>query len=267
MGRSDLGRRRLRGRLSRYSDSVLIYDPTTDTWDEGPSVPGGVDHTAVVGGDRLYVIGGFGQGANVWMLNGAGDGWDPGPALPERRGAGAAVWDGSRVVYGGGVGEDGRDSDDVLVLEDGQWSVVGQLSQARNHLGAATDGAGRVWFLAGRVTDGFGFSNVTTVDLFDGGQVTHLGEVPTGRSGGGGFFVPAMGGCLAGGESSGRTFTEVECIDGDGTVRILPDLPQDRHGIGAGVVLDDHVYVLTGGPEPGFAFSGTVYILDLLALR
>lgn len=253
--------------LQRNTDTVLIYDPATESWDEGPSLPGGVDHTAVVGGDRLYVIGGYGQGSNVWVLNDAGDGWEPGPALPEDRAAGAAVWDGSRVVYGGGVGEGARDSDEVLVLEDDGWQVVGRLSEARNHLGAATDGAGSVWFLAGRVAGSFGSSNVATVDLFDGDRVTNLGEVPTPRSGGGGFFVPGIGGCFVGGESSGLTFAEAECVDRDGTVRILPELPEGRHGIGAGAVLDDHVYVLMGGPRPGFTFSGSVFVLDLSQLQ
>ncbi|HEX6197671.1 MAG TPA: kelch repeat-containing protein [Jiangellaceae bacterium] len=253
--------------LQSNTNSVLVYDPASDSWDEGPSLPGGVDHTSVVGGDRLYVIGGYGQGSNVWVLNSAGDGWDPGPALPAGRAAGAAVWDGSRIVYGGGVGEAARDRDEVLVLDDDGWHVAGRLSEARNHLGAATDGAGTVWFLAGRVTGNFGSSNVATVDLFDGDQVTYLGDVPTPRSGGGGFFVPDLGGCYVGGESSGFTFTETECVDRDGTVRILPDLPEGRHGIGAGVVLDDRLYVLTGGPRPNFSFSGSVRILDLATLR
>ncbi|MQA27986.1 MAG: hypothetical protein GEU94_21610 [Micromonosporaceae bacterium] len=245
---------------------VLVYDPASDSWSKGPELPDGVHHAGLVGADELYLIGGYHGGlregvtADVWVLDESEKRWRKGPPLPEARGAGAAAWDGARVVYGGGVGPDGQPSEQVYALEDGRWSQVGELSRAREHLGAASDGEGRVWFLGGRA-GGIG-GTLADVDLVDGDRVGRIGALPTARGGVAGFYAPGKGACLAGGEHPDGTFDEVECVAGDGATSRLPRLGHARHGVGA-AVLDGTAYVLLGGRKPGLHVSAVVERLRL----
>lgn len=250
------------GGLTEQGDAtatVQIFDPTSDSWSAGPELPEAVHHAALVStGDTLYLVGGYvGSGfasptAAVRRLDATTGQWTDGPPLPEARAAGAAAWDGERLVYGGGVGPDGLVGD-VLALTGDEWREVGQLSDAREHLAAAGDGSGRVWFLAGR-TGGLD-TNLGTVDLVERDDVSPLGQVPTPRGGVAGFWAPGVGACVAGGEEPDGTFADVECVDADGRVTILPALNASRHGLGAGVV-GDIAYVLLGGREPGLSASG-----------
>lgn len=247
-------------------DSVQVYDPAADSWSTGPSLPVTVHHAAVVASDEsLMVVGGytgprFGEPTDsVWTLTPDADDWSPGPPLPSPRGAGAGAWDGTRVVFGGGASSDGLAAD-VWALSADEWAPVGELSEARDHLGAASDGEGRVWFLGGR----FGSleSNRATVDLVENGEVRSAGSLPTARGGAAGFHAPAVGACLAGGEEPDGTLDVVECIDSEGRTTTLSPLSQPRHGLGAAVA-DGVAYVLLGGPEPGLTASDAVEALPV----
>lgn len=247
-------------------DAVQVYDPGEDSWATAAPLPVRVHHATVVAtDDSLLVVGGY-QGAGfgeptdqVWALTADSDVWSEGPRLPAPRGAGAGAWDGDRVVFGGGVGPDGL-SADVWALSGGGWTPVGELSEARDHLGAASDGEGRVWFLGGRL--GSLGSNRATVDLVENDQVTSIGALPTPRGGVAGFHAPGVGACLAGGEAPDGTLAEVECMDTEGDTTSLAPLGHARHGLGA-VVADGVVYTLLGGPEPGLAVSDVVEALAL----
>ena len=249
------------------STDVLVYDPEADTWTEGPDLPGPVHHSALVSdGASLWLVGGYaGNGfdaptADVWRLDpSAADGWVADEPLPEARGAGAAAWDGSRIVYAGGVGPDGV-SGAVFAFEDGAWSQVARLAKPREHLAATSDGEGTVFVVGGRV--GGLDANLPTADVVEGRTATEIGELPTPRGGVAAFWWPTLGACLVGGESPGGTNAQVECIDEDGDIAVLPDLAHPRHGLGAAVV-DGVAYVLLGGDQPGLFVSPTVESLEL----
>ncbi|HET9141557.1 Kelch repeat-containing protein, partial [Actinophytocola sp.] len=166
MARTEVAAASLGGRIwvlggmpdsGKPAPEVMIYDPAGDRWSPGPALPQGLHHTAAAGdGSRLWVVGGYveaGSGhaptAAVRMIDSATGSWTDGPALPEPRAAGALAWDGSRLLYAGGVGPAGL-ADDVFQLRDGRWNRLGALSLRREHLAAASDGAGTTWFLAGR---------------------------------------------------------------------------------------------------------------------
>ena len=252
----------------RATDRVFVLDPETGDWSDGPAVPETIHHAALVSdGQALWLLGGY-----------VGDGFDrptdavrtltPGPAdaawrtaapLPEPRSAGAAAWDGTRIVYAGGVGP-GVVSELVFVGGAAGFEPVARLSEAREHLAAASDGAGRTWFLGGR--RGGLEGNLGRVDLVEGETLTTVGDVPTPRGGVAAFHWPSLGPCLVGGESPDGTNPQVECIAADGTSTVLPSLAFPRHGLGA-VVVDGIAYVLLGGPVPGLTASGTLELLSL----
>lgn len=257
-----------RGQAAR---DVQVYDPNFDTWSPGPELLEPLHHAALVStGDRLYLIGGYrGPGydapsAAVWVLDsGTGD-WAEGPALPEPRAAGAAAWDGERLVYGGGVDAERAPTADVFALEDGEWRAMGELSSPREHLGAASDGEGTVWFLGGR-RGGDLSTNVATVEVVRGDTIEAGTSLPTARGGVGAFWAPETGACLVGGEASSGTYAVVECLREDGTVHELPDMTQRRHGVGV-ALLDGMVYAAVGGPTPGLSATAVVEALNLASV-
>ncbi|MEX0658303.1 MAG: hypothetical protein WD080_04150 [Egibacteraceae bacterium] len=249
---------------------VQVLDPTFESWSDGPDLPEAVHHAALVAtGQALYLVGGYaGSGfdaptAAVHRLDLAVGSWVTGPPLPAPRAAGAAAWDGERIVYGGGVGPDGL-AGEVFVLDGDEWVGIGALSQPREHLAAAGDGQGRTWFLGGR-TAGLD-TNLGTVDLVEGASITTVGALPTPRGGVAGFWSAGTGACVLGGEDPDRTYGEVECIDAEGAVRALPSLEAPRHGLGA-VVVDGIAYAALGGPEPGLTVSPVVEALRLDGLE
>lgn len=268
------GRIWLAGGLSALGNAVAdveIYDPGTGTWMDGPPLPAPMHHGALVStGDRLLVIGGylgdpftFPQD-QVLELSPAGDGWVEAEPLPDPRAAGAAAWDGQRVVYAGGVAADGRVRSTVFALgAAGTWSEIGALQRAREHLGAASDGAGRTWFLGGREISLT--TNLALVDVVEADGVTSTTELPTPRGGVGAFWAPGIGACLTGGEAPAKAYRVVECIRPDGQTTTLPDMSEPRHGH-ATVVIGGTAYALLGGPEPLLTVSATLERLELPAL-
>ena len=246
--------------------SVLIYDPAGDSWSEGPELPQALTHAVLVStGDELLLIGGYtgsstapiatvrrlARGSTTWA-----DAPDA-PDLPAPVAAGAAAWDGRRVVYAGGVQADGKPSGAVLALEDGSWRRIGTLPRAREHLGAASDGRGTTYFLAGEVNDGLRKTVYADVDAVKGDTVRRLGKVATPRGSVAGFWSPAEGACAAGGrDGTGGLYAQVECVNPDGTATRLPDLRTRRHGLGA-VVVDGTAYALLGSDNNARAFRTT----------
>lgn len=263
------GRIWLAGGLAPEGDAlsdVDIFDPAAGTWSQGPPLPTAMHHAALVSdGDRLVLIGGYlGSAFNrptdiVLTLADGDDRWREVAPLPAPRAAGAAAWDGSRIVYAGGVGGVGDVRAEVYALGD-EWSRVGAMAAAREHLAATSDGDGRTWLLGGRV--GGLDSNLATVELLDGNRITELADLPTARGGVAAFHVPGIGACLTGGEAPDRAYVAVECISSDGTVAELADLVEPHHGHGAAVV-DGTAYVVLGGPKPFLTADTTVEALDL----
>jgi hypothetical protein len=242
-----------------------VFDPASGEWSNGPSLPTGLHHAALVSdGERLLLLGGYvGPSFNqptdaVLVLADGADAWEPGPPLPQVRSAGAAAWDGSRVVFAGGIGPGGV-SGDVFVLGGEEWTRLGAMPRAREHLAAASDGEGRTWLLGGRV--GGLDSNLADVDLVEGDAITSLDPLPTPRGGVGAFHLPELGACLTGGEAPAEAYLLVECVSADGAVSTAAPMTVRRHGHGAAVV-DGVAYVLLGGPTPALSAHASVERLD-----
>ncbi len=245
------------------SDEVFVFDPTGRRWTDGPRLPEAVHHAALVSdGAGLVLLGGYeadGPTAAVHRLDDEAGAWTESIPLPAPRAAGAAAFDGGRIVFAGGV-QPGSINSEVFALGGGGWTQIGHLSKGREHLAATSDGEGRTFILGGRV-GGLG-RNLGSVDLVEGDTVTALGDLPTPRGGVGAFWWPSLGACLAGGESPGGTNAQVECIAPNGNVLRLPNLEVARHGVGA-AVLDGTAYVVLGGRRPGLFTSDVTETLAL----
>jgi Galactose oxidase, central domain len=249
------------------SDEVFVLDPAAGTWTTGPSLPEAVHHSSMVSTPEGLVLVGGDVGnalttatAAVRVLADGATAWTDGTFLPDARAAGAAAFDGTRIVYAGGVKPGGIANEVFARTGGGAWERIGRLPVAREHLAATTDGAGRTFVLGGRV--GGLDRNLAIVDMVEGTMVTTVGELPTKRGGVAAFWWPSVGACLAGGESPDGANPQVECMTADGTLSTLPDLGVARHGIGAAIV-DGTAYILLGGRTPGLSTSDLTESLAL----
>lgn len=257
--------------------TMFVYHVAEDRWTAAGDIPEGVNHAgfAAVGG-KLYIIGGFGgNGFNptgaVRIYDPASQAWSEGaPMLTPRGALAVAVLDGKIHAIGGNAAqaglpahEHGRAQEDLSVATHevydpttNAWTRLAPMPTPRNHLGAATL-AGRIHAVGGRVESEM---ELTTHEIYDpaSGAWTAGPALPTGRSG---IAVVALDGraYVFGGEtvtaSSSKTFNEAERFDPAGNRwERLPPMPTARHGLGAAAV-GDAIYVISGGPEPGFAFG------------
>lgn len=137
------------GRFAATS-TVESYDPETNAWEDLPDLPEPRHHgMAAVLGDRLFSIGGFSEfgfsaTSAVWEL--VGSEWVDRALLPDRVGAGAAVFLDGLVYVVGGVPGGG-----LLAYDPGadEWEVLTGPSVFREHL-AAVAYEGEIWAIAGR---------------------------------------------------------------------------------------------------------------------
>lgn len=257
---------------------LWLYDPAADAWSPPGEIPEGVNHAGFVHHDgRLYLVGGFREATfdpvgHVRIYDPATNAWSQGAPIPTPRGALAVVVVGGRIhAIGGnaadagsldheqhGVGDDDSSvgTHEVYDPATDTWSQLAPLPTPRNHLGAGVLD-GRIHVVGGRVGGDFRF---TTHEVYDPAtdSWTSAAPLPTGRSG---IAVVATDGFLYvfGGETFGevsKTFDEAERFDPQtGSWESLPPMPTARHGLGAAAV-DGRIHVLSGGPSPGFAFSG-----------
>jgi hypothetical protein len=263
--------------------AMHAYDPGTDRWSTPTSIPEGVNHAGFVHHDgRLYIVGGFREetfepvGA-VRIYDLATGQWRDGAPMPTPRGAMAVVVLEGRIHAMGGNAADaaaladhehgvGHDHSSVGTHEvydpaTDRWSRRAPMPTARNHHGAGVLD-GRIHVVAGRVGRDFEMRTHEVyhpeLDLW-----TTAPLLATGRSG---VAVVVREGALYvfGGETftePARTFDEAERYDPvSRTWLALPPMPTARHGLGAAVV-GDEIHVLSGGPDPGFAFSAVHEVL------
>jgi hypothetical protein len=173
----------------------------------------------------------------------------------------------SGLLYvAGGVGPDGRLTDDAFVFDPdgGSWSAIEGPPTAREHLGVAA--FGRDLFVVGGRTGGIG-SNLAAAEAYDVavGSWRELSRMPTAR-GGSAAAATENGYVVSAGGEADRTFDQVEAYD----VRTdrwlsLPPMPTARHGLGV-VAAGTVIFTIAGGTEPGLSVSGAVEIIDLASL-
>jgi hypothetical protein len=225
-------------------DTVYAYDPQTKVWASAPRLPRPIAFASLTAANgRLYLLGGQaarGAVATVLRLDNPTGSWVEDVALPQARQAGAATWDGTRLVYAGGVGIDHAASNSVYALVDGAWKSVGRLTIPRDKAAVGTDGLGTVWVLGGRNptygVGAFGAVDVVHVDSVTAG--TPILPVHSSSA----VWVPGAGLCLIGGDTGSGVTGAVSCVNPG---QKIPPLPSPRAGLGAAVV-GETVFVVGG---------------------
>jgi hypothetical protein len=234
--------------------TVYVYDPATNRWADGPALPRPISHaTLVAAPGGLYFLGGWvqdGGSRQVLRLNDAHTAWVEDVPLPGTRVAGAAAFDGTGLVFGGGTRADGTAANEVWGLRNGAWTQFGTLRHGRQKLAAIGNGVDLVLFLGGR--DQQTGAKFGDVDQVAQGRVTAAGAVvdPAVDSAAA-VRNDRIGSCLVGGQT-GNGFADWWC-DRPGAAARLPKLDPPRAGTGAASI-GGTVYVVGGY---GKAFAGT----------
>ncbi len=239
--------------------STYVYDPATNVWAEGPSLPQPTSHAALVATSwGLYFIAGYVQNggtSDVLLLNSTNTAWDiQSIPLPGTRVAGAAAFDGARIVFAGGTRADGSSGDEVWAFNTSTWTELGKLRHGRQKLSAVSDGDGTVWFMGGLDQQNairFGDIDVVSqgklVTQPPANQVTIDPSVDSAAA----VRVEGYGRCLVGGETP-NSYNDWWC-DQPGAAAQLPKLNPQRAGLGAAMV-GKTIYVVGGY---GSGFEGT----------
>jgi hypothetical protein len=244
---------------SHSTADLLLYDVGTGEWRPGPDLPGNRDHAALVAlGDSLYLVGGFttrltGATADVWRLSAPDGTWQQVTSMHTERGALGATAIHGRILAVGGVDARGGDlaSTEWYDPVSDRWTRGPALSRTRQHLGVASRGDS-VFAIGGR------FPNVASVERLrfvagePAGTWRRAPSLRFSRSGNGAATAAGVV-CTAGGEEAVGTIAPIECLQG-GRWRHVADMEVPRHGL-AVVAVDRGLHMISGGPEPGFAFS------------
>lgn len=129
--------------------AVEIYDPVTDTWSSGASMPTPREHLAVTSGDGIvYAIGGRANGdegdqhaAAVEAYDPATEAWEALPPLPTPRGGFTGVYvSGHVIVMGGERRTTTFDAVDAFNVATGEWTSLPPMPTARHGVATAVIG-------------------------------------------------------------------------------------------------------------------------------
>lgn len=251
--------------------TLYIYNPTNDTWSQGPSLPAqyaaaenpGV--TALNG--KLFVFGGStsafsGAQTSAAVFDPATGAWTMLPPMQTGRGGPTVQALNNKLYVVGGMDGTGASLSSVEVFDPStsSWSGAPAMSVRRDNPGSAIL-SGKLYVFGGRTRNADGSEvsgTLNSVEMFDPATNTWTprAAMPTGRRT---MVTGTLNGRaqLMGGERtpSGGTFNQNEEYDpATDSWRVLQPMPTGRHGA-AGATINGIVYVAGGGPTGGSSFS------------
>jgi len=258
----------------RRMNPVSIYDTNAKTWTNGAIPPIELHHfQPIVVNQDIYILGALTGGypgetpvPNIYIYETTTNTWKKGPAIPEDRlrgGAGIAL-KGNKIYFSCGI-KDGHRGDhkkwlDVYDMSTKKWRQLPDAPRARDHFQSVIAN-NKLYNIGGRTTiaaDNPFKNTIGEVDVYDFATSkwsTIKDPIPTKRAGN---FNLLLGDeiLVFGGESFTQepAHSEVEALNVQSHKwKILPPLPQGRHGTGA-VIFNNKIYTASGcgnrGGEP-----------------
>lgn len=238
------------------------YDPAIDTWKAGPDLPIPLHHAMAVNyRGELVVMGGWQpQGADLQAITSdrvfalRSGGWVELPKLNRPRAAGAAAVVANKIVVVGGQAN-GELVAAISVFDGERWRDGARIPTPREHLAAASDGAG-LYAVGGRLLSAD--KNLAALERYDPAtnRWQQLPAMPTAR---GGLGAAVIDGRLiaVGGEHPTGVFGTVQAYDiASSTWSELAPLGKPRHGLAVAAV-GNALYAFHGAERPTHATSST----------
>lgn len=269
---------------------VYEYDPAANTWTKKKPMALPSHHVAIVASEnRIYAFGGYkypDSGAaswepidNAWEYDPVGDEWKALKPMPNKRGAAsAAIVDGKIYVIGGAGVTPGSSETNIHPARRHQvfgnvdeydpktdtWRARAALPTPRNHHATAAVN-GKIYVIGGRIGAAFitSGSNTDVVEAYDPATDTWsrpLDRMPSPRSAVG-WAVWQNRIYVVGGETQDRrmlgAFRAVEAYDpAINQWRIMPSMPNPRHGLAVAVV-GDRLYTVSGDAQSALSGAHT----------
>ncbi|WP_323753768.1 kelch repeat-containing protein [Marinobacter sp.] len=260
-----------------HLNTLLIYDPNSDSWTQGPDLPGpAIENPAVTAiNGKLYVFGGStgpfsGAVSNAATYNPASGLWTALPDMPTPRGGATAESLNGEIYVIGGMSNQGASLDIVEVFNPSTntWRTISPLQSVRDNPGSAVLN-GKIYVFGGRTR----LANGSTVDgamksveMFDPSTQlwTSMTPMPTGRRA---VSVGVLNGKaqISGGEynpnASSGVFEQNEEYDPvTNSWRTLTKTPTPKHGA-ASATIGDSFYIMGGGTVSGSSFTSSIEAL------
>jgi N-acetylneuraminic acid mutarotase len=219
---------------------VQIFDPSTDTWTLGASIPfaTGSASTALING-KVYLAGGIVGGHTVdsaAVYDPVTNSWGMIASMPAGRNHAASATNGQKLYVFGGRGVGSGDGNTVAVgFDDLQiydpatntWQTSANASSGLPPLPQKRGGMGKAVYLGGEF-------------YVIGGETTSSGT----------------------GQVAGNVYNRVDVYDPSSqSWRLDAVLPTARHGIFP-VLLDGKIYVGGGGTQAGFSASAILQVFS-----
>ncbi len=264
------------------SDRVYIYNPDSDQWSQGPSLPEPRHHPYLVStGSELFSIGGFiaanggrwSASKDVLRLDETTGSWVKVADLLIPQSETVAAYIGGKIYIASGRAPIGTlnadwnhqgDLDSLQVFDPTTLNVsFGQAASIRRNSAAGAVIDGKLYIVGGRVVNG---GNLTANEVFDPatGQWRTLAPMPNAQ---GGIAAAALDGRLYvfGGEffnnTGGGVYRESwEYDPATDAWSPIAEMPVPRHGLGA-VTVGNEVFVIAGASQAGG--SGTTNRLSV----
>jgi N-acetylneuraminic acid mutarotase len=261
----------------KATDVVEVYDPLTDTWDRVSPLPIPLEHTAVsTYNGKLFVVGGYTivdeertPTDKLFSYDPSTDKWEELESMPIARGALTANFiDGILYAIGG---EDSSlktlTKTEAYDPTTDTWSTKSSMPTPRHHIASIADD-GKIYVIGGRQTGNLPGQNVDATEVYDTKSDTWnvLQQMPTKRSGlATAIYNDSV--YVFGGEDPfnepTKTFENTEIYHPiNDTWTSGSSLPTARHGHVA-LTVDDKIYVIGGGPEPGLSYSHINEVLNI----
>jgi non-specific serine/threonine protein kinase len=242
-----------------------VYDPATDAWQAGPSLPEAVDHAMLVTyKNQVVLIGGFVSrggdsvaSAQVLFFDDSFGHWVKGPPLRHARAAGAAAVVGDKiVVVGGRTGQPEQLVRQTEVYDGKAWHDGADIPVPGDHLAAASD-RDYLYAVGGRKFTAA--NNTDAVQRYEPAtnQWTSLPALPEPLSGAGAAIIDGQLLVASGENTTPTVVPTVQAYDltaPTATWTPLPSLTQGRHGL-AVTAIGNTLYAIAGSTRPGHTTS------------
>ncbi len=234
--------------------AFLIFDPKKNTWTQGPDLPRGTHHAAVVAvNQKLYVMGGSVTPDAVQIYDPVTRSWSSGKPIPTPRAAMASAVFNDKIHLIGGVGEiqTGRalTTHEVYDPQTDAWQSRAALPTASEHVGAVVLN-GRIYVVGGRNR----FANMALTQIYNPStnKWSSGASLNQARSGMGHVAFEKSIYVFGGEDLPGRNVLDsAERYDPDlDRWELINPLLEDVHGNPA-AVSGRYIYVLGGGQSAG----------------
>lgn len=263
---------------SGHLNSLLIYNPDVDSWNQGANLPGsGVENpAAAVLNGKLYVFGGStspfsGAVSNAAVYDPATNSWTSLADMPTARGGATAQAINGRIYVIGGMNDQGASVGTVEVYNPStnSWQTAPSLNNVRDNPGSAVLD-GDIYVFGGRIRNSDGsttLAEMKSVEMFDAAANEWLEKtpMPTGRRA---MSVGVISGkaIVAGGEMNNNNTSGVfeqneEYDPATNSWRILTKVPTPKHGA-ATATINNKVHIVGGGVQSGTSHTSSHEVLQ-----